>query len=134
MDKESITYNRWYVPYMRSNATRDDIELLIFTITIDFCFVWFTSSWRNQEYFRSIQSSEQSRREYIEGIKKIGTHAFDKENECSICFFPFKVDQELVELPCSDKVPHLFHFECLDSWIENGGESCPLCRKPIKRS
>ena len=38
-----------------------------------------------------------------------------------------KVNEEVVELKCK----HLFHFKCLDKWIENK-QICPFCRTEIK--
>ena len=48
-------------------------------------------------------------------------------NECSICMVDFSVNdpKPLVELACSSK--HVFHLECIESWIENK-TFCPLCR------
>ena len=77
--------------------------------------------------------SEVGRHNYLDSIKKYGNQlALDHENECPICFEEFKEDQELVELDCDAQVPHMFHYECLNDWIDNGGKNCPLCRKPIK--
>lgn len=69
----------------------------------------------------------------MDSIKKLGNQfVIDAERECTICLESFQQDQELVQLDCSSSVPHLFHFECLNNWIEGGGNACPLCREPIK--
>ena len=47
--------------------------------------------------------------------------------QCCICINNMKVNEEVVKLKCK----HLFHFKCLDKWIENK-QICPFCRTEIK--
>lgn len=52
-------------------------------------------------------------------------HAYD--DECAICKEPMA---RAKRLPCA----HLFHLQCLRSWLDQGiGEtySCPTCRRPL---
>ncbi|KAK5728081.1 hypothetical protein LTR17_012180 [Elasticomyces elasticus] len=42
---------------------------------------------------------------------------------CTVCVSNFEVAEEVVTLPCT----HLFHIECLSSWMVQGHE-CPNCR------
>lgn len=49
---------------------------------------------------------------------------------CTICQFKYNVDDDLHEYPCQ----HLFHVECSDMWIRNGGRKCPSCVQPLARS
>ncbi|KAI3469064.1 hypothetical protein Pfo_025727 [Paulownia fortunei] len=58
----------------------------------------------------------------------------DKEKEsaelkvCSICLECIEWSHEIRELcNCS----HLFHRECLDTWIDEGQVTCPLCRSML---
>ena len=44
---------------------------------------------------------------------------------CSICLERFKLDDMINKLNCN----HMYHKECLDSWIQNN--NCPLCRSII---
>lgn len=44
---------------------------------------------------------------------------------CSICLERFKLDDVVNKLNCN----HMYHKECLDSWIQNN--NCPLCRSII---
>ena len=46
--------------------------------------------------------------------------------QCCICLNNMKVNEEVVKLKCK----HLFHFKCLDKWIENK-QVCPFCRSEI---
>lgn len=48
------------------------------------------------------------------------------EDGCSVCYMP--LEQQIVKLSCN----HLFHKECIFSWIDKGtGFTCPLCRTAI---
>ncbi|KAK5708369.1 hypothetical protein LTR97_000909 [Elasticomyces elasticus] len=43
--------------------------------------------------------------------------------KCTVCVSNFEVSEEVVTMPCA----HLFHIECLSSWMVQGHE-CPNCR------
>ena len=52
-----------------------------------------------------------------------------EDEECSICFCEY-IDEDIVtKLSCNEK--HIFHEECISSWIKQGKNSCPICRAPI---
>jgi hypothetical protein len=53
---------------------------------------------------------------------------------CAICLQDFTTNErgaydlnKLTVLNCHQEVPHIFHTECIEKWI-NAGNSCPLCR------
>ena len=46
---------------------------------------------------------------------------------CCICLAPIKINQEVTLLKCQ----HLYHFKCLDKWVEKK-EACPFCRGKIE--
>ena len=46
---------------------------------------------------------------------------------CCICLAQMKINQEVTLLKCQ----HLFHFNCLDKWVQNK-EACPFCRGKIE--
>ena len=46
---------------------------------------------------------------------------------CCICLRAMKINDEVSFLKCQ----HLFHFKCLDKWIETK-EDCPICRNKIE--
>ncbi|KAL5982053.1 hypothetical protein ACLOJK_016122 [Asimina triloba] len=47
--------------------------------------------------------------------------------ECAVCICRFKGDEEVRELQCG----HVFHRDCLDTWLEHQGHTCPLCRSSM---
>lgn len=44
--------------------------------------------------------------------------------ECSICMVKFKKNNIIKMLKCE----HLFHIECIDTWLKNNNK-CPVCRE-----
>lgn len=50
---------------------------------------------------------------------------------CIICLGELEAKQEVREL---GNCRHGFHVECIDSWIDVGQASCPLCRAPLLSS
>ncbi|XXG50879.1 hypothetical protein AAC387_Pa02g4779 [Persea americana] len=46
---------------------------------------------------------------------------------CAVCLCPIEEGEEIWELACD----HVFHRECLDTWLRYGRISCPLCREPV---
>ena len=54
-----------------------------------------------------------------------------EEPNCCICLCSMKIGENVTKLKCG----HLFHFKCLDKWVENK-DACPFCRGKIneKRS
>ena len=46
---------------------------------------------------------------------------------CCICLIPMKIGEDIVLLKCQ----HLFHFKCLEKWVETK-EVCPFCRGKIE--
>lgn len=49
-------------------------------------------------------------------------------NRCSICLESMELDEEVRELiTCT----HVFHRECLDTWVNDGHVTCPLCRSML---
>ena len=53
----------------------------------------------------------------------------ETDEECSICFVEFTNDDVVTKLECNEK--HVFHEECISTWISQGKNSCPICRAPI---
>lgn len=52
------------------------------------------------------------------------------ETTCAICMDDFKENDEITQLKCNKA--HLFHTECIIGWIQQGKNSCPICRAPIE--
>ncbi|KAL1556429.1 putative E3 ubiquitin-protein ligase XERICO [Salvia divinorum] len=62
--------------------------------------------------------------EYEEFVRRGG----GGEKGCSICLECIEGRDEIREL-CNCR--HLFHRECLDTWIDEGRVTCPLCRSML---
>lgn len=42
--------------------------------------------------------------------------------DCSVCYE--KMGRNKITLPCN----HSFHEKCLSKWVEEGNNTCPMCR------
>ncbi|KAG9134091.1 hypothetical protein Leryth_004785 [Lithospermum erythrorhizon] len=49
-------------------------------------------------------------------------------HECVICLYEFKSDQEI---RCLKNCQHFFHRDCIDRWMDQNKNTCPLCRKSL---
>nr|GME16516.1 E3 ubiquitin-protein ligase RHA1B-like [Ipomoea batatas] len=50
------------------------------------------------------------------------------EESCAVCLCEYESGDEIRRLRnCS----HIFHRRCLDRWIDNGRNTCPLCRASL---
>ncbi|KAF3917430.1 hypothetical protein ABW21_db0207217 [Orbilia brochopaga] len=57
---------------------------------------------------------------------KVTQAEVDEGTECVVCQDEFKVQEEVVKLPCR----HIYHDECVTRWLETH-DACPICRTPI---
>ena len=55
--------------------------------------------------------------------------AISDENECIICMMPFNEDDLITKLNCDGK--HFYHTSCIEGWIKQGNNQCPVCRQII---
>lgn len=62
--------------------------------------------------------------ENFDWISYSGGALLNEEVECAICLSKIGDDDEIRELRCD----HLFHRNCLDTWLSYGHTTCPLCR------
>lgn len=49
-------------------------------------------------------------------------------DKCAICLDDMH-DRQVISLPCTGD--HMFHTECIQSWLGNGSADCPLCRTRV---
>ncbi|KAA8493892.1 hypothetical protein FVE85_6999 [Porphyridium purpureum] len=63
-----------------------------------------------------------------------GKHVLNIDDTCTICLEPLIAlaphteARSCAQLECL----HIFHAPCLSGWLENRGNSCPLCRKSFR--
>ncbi len=63
-----------------------------------------------------------------EVYEKVGLDFKEKNSEyCTICQENYSKDSNLRILPCG----HFFHCECIEPWLLNCSNLCPICRKKI---
>ena len=56
------------------------------------------------------------------------TEARTEDELCPICYTEYCQGDLVTAIPgCG----HEFHFDCIETWISNGNNSCPVCRAPI---
>ena len=56
----------------------------------------------------------------------------NSDEECIICYMEYKDEDVVSKLGCNEK--HVFHTSCIEEWIRQGKNSCPVCRAPINSS
>jgi hypothetical protein len=49
------------------------------------------------------------------------------KDDCVICLEGYEEDKDAAKLPCG----HYFHSACIIAWIDQGKETCPLCKAKI---
>jgi len=70
--------------------------------------------------------------EQVEALKSVAyTQGMFESCQCPICLSEYVVDERLRVLPCE----HHFHQGCIDRWLIDHVNSCPLCRSaPVERT
>uniref|UniRef100_A0A183C1Q0 RING-type domain-containing protein n=1 Tax=Globodera pallida TaxID=36090 RepID=A0A183C1Q0_GLOPA len=48
--------------------------------------------------------------------------------ECAICLSPIGFKSKVRPLPACN---HIFHNECVEQWLQNGHNTCPMCRQSL---
>ncbi|KAL6345955.1 hypothetical protein AAG906_025235 [Vitis piasezkii] len=66
--------------------------------------------------------------EYGSLLERLGTKEEDGDTACSVCLDRIKRSHEIRELPNCYPV---FHKDCLDTWVDAGQVTCPLCRSML---
>ena len=68
-------------------------------------------------------------------ILGISSHLLPFNNECTICYSNLNTNSIYNKDKCVDSkicigsCGHSYHEECINSWINNRNNSCPLCAK-----
>ncbi|CAG8530813.1 13352_t:CDS:2 [Acaulospora morrowiae] len=62
---------------------------------------------------------------YNESIRGVNEHVLlGNAEKCQVCLCDYVADEELRVLNCH----HGFHRECIDKWLTEGSNKCPICR------
>ena len=64
-----------------------------------------------------------------EEYKNLKIQKYDKNTkygntECPICLNEFKIDDEIIVLPCN----HIYYPDLIKKWLNEESNSCPICR------
>ena len=90
----------------------------------------------NQVMDSSLESNDARQTSTQEQIKELGSQIYDcvgtdfKEKNsdfCTICQENYEPQSTIKILPCG----HFFHCECIEPWLLNCSNLCPICRKRI---
>jgi len=77
---------------------------------------------------RTVQRKVRVIPEVIYSIEKLEAKGIKlTNNECPICLNDFKEKTRIKLLPCD----HGFHPECIEPWIRQHNDSCPMCRETV---
>lgn len=102
------------------------------TITRDIVSPWFRAS-NQYEYFKQTQNMVQWENLLVVA-KKLPTVAKDGPNaevpldeSCSICFHKFEATGDRAKTHTTS-CGHIFHADCVESWLACSGTACPICR------
>ncbi|XP_039138602.1 E3 ubiquitin-protein ligase ATL4-like [Dioscorea cayenensis subsp. rotundata] len=52
----------------------------------------------------------------------------EEDNLCAVCLVGLEASDQVREL---GNCNHVFHKDCIDKWVENGHQTCPLCRSEL---
>mmetsp|Transcript_17141 Transcript_17141/g.25370 ORF Transcript_17141/g.25370 Transcript_17141/m.25370 type:complete len:168 (+) Transcript_17141:44-547(+) len=56
-----------------------------------------------------------------------GTGCSTLDPNCSICLGDFERSEKLCRLPCN----HIYHDPCINTWLDSGKNTCPLCVESV---
>lgn len=62
-------------------------------------------------------------------VRTVNQKDIQESRECPVCKESFQLDEQVTEIPCN----HIFHKECIISWLKRNG-TCPVCRYKLQDS
>jgi hypothetical protein len=80
------------------------------------------SELRNNNIFRDVETV--TNKESFDQLKT-WTLESDYETDCVVCMGKQLKDEKVTELDCK----HVFHTECIETYLRNYNNKCPICRK-----
>ncbi|OIT28955.1 uncharacterized protein LOC107786351 [Nicotiana tabacum] len=75
-----------------------------------------------KQYLKLIEEKNPVTRFKTTAIKPAGF-----SESCAVCLSPFEEGEEVRKLKCK----HIFHKDCLDTWLQQDSATCPLCRNKV---
>jgi len=63
----------------------------------------------------------------VEQLPRVLPGSLKKAEECGVCLMPFAPDVPVAKLPCE----HAFHVACIEKWLTQCKNSCPICTTPM---
>lgn len=119
----------------KSSHNNDDhpaVEKQSSTVGRDIVSPWFKASTK-YEYFTQTKNMVQWENLLVVA-KKVPTVAKDGPNatiphdeSCSICFQNFEATKDRTKTHTTS-CGHIFHADCVESWLSCSGTACPICR------
>jgi len=85
----------------------------------------------NEQQVNSLKKEKyvKPKKEEKEGVLEDGQEMEEvEEDKCAICLIEFQEGLDVRKLPCD----HIFHPQCIDSWLEITS-TCPLCKRDLKQ-
>lgn len=91
-------------------------------------FILNPSSQQNYIYedVKIILSEEQFNNLECKSFKELN---LNESKECLICIENFNEDDDIIKIPCN----HIFHKNCIKSWVCEESNKCPICRIEIDK-
>ena len=120
--------NRGFMALMMMLLVLSGIKLVIIIISL---FALCILAWKSHQRRRDIRTASNSILRSLARIKysTLSLAQTDTDEECSICFVDYTQNDFVTKLDCNEK--HIFHEQCIGSWIQQGKNSCPICRSTI---
>jgi hypothetical protein len=88
---------------------------------------YLNQSWESPEY------NHPASKEVVSSLKKLTLEKDSKELEelkdqkCAVCMEKFSEGKDVTSLGC-----HTFCTTCINQWLENHNDYCPICRKKVE--
>ncbi|EPZ34134.1 hypothetical protein ROZALSC1DRAFT_31363 [Rozella allomycis CSF55] len=134
--ENAISWNRHLLPSLPIVIISEEYNIqwpLVDIIVIGACLpilvgVFIYALWKIRRRRQRLQSENRPKisQEKVKSLP-IVPYSGPLEEACPICLDDFKKDMDLKQLPCR----HLFHVECIDSWLLNHKNFCPMCKLPV---
>ena len=114
--------------FIRSNITNINNIITNFSRT----FSMFNEIPQNLESVKLVVPQEELDKNIIVEFKNLDEEIRSKNEMCTVCQYKFNNDDKVRHL---NWCCHVFHHECIDSWLLNSSHICPNCKKesPVYR-